>query len=68
MMNFEYDRLFKYSKKNKIIQYLYQNIVISKPDKGNCDVFIDNQDYISLVEHIFKVHDKDPATNRMRTQ
>ena len=50
------------------MQYLYQNIVISKPDKGNCDVFIDNQDYISLVEHIFKVHDKDPATNRMTTQ
>ena len=54
LINFEDGRIFKYSKKIKIIQQLRQNVAILKPDKSNGIVLLDNQDYVNSVEQPFK--------------
>ena len=71
--NFEDAFIFKDSKKIKIIQKLYQNIAILKPDKVNCVVLLDDQDYVNSVEQLFKdqiefkILAKDPTITRMAT-
>ena len=54
LINFEDVRIFKDSKKIKIIQRLRQNVAILKPDKGNGVVLLDNQDYVNSTEQLFK--------------
>ena len=71
--NFEDAFIFKDSKKIKIIQKLYQNIAILKPDKVNGIVLLDDQDYVNSVEQLFKdqtefkILAKDPTITRMAT-
>ena len=54
LINFEDARIFKESKKIKIIQRLRQNVAILKPDEGNGVVLLDNQDYVNSTEQLFK--------------
>ena len=67
LINFEDARIFKDSKKIKIIQQLRRNVAILKPDKGNSVVLLGNQDYIKLVEQLlkdqikFKIFEKYPT-------
>ena len=73
MINFKDARIFKDSKKIKIIQQLRQNVAILKPDKGIGIVLLGNQDYIKLVEQLFKeqmkfeIFEKYPTISRMTT-
>ena len=55
LINFKDARIFKDSKKIKIIQQLRQNVAILKPDKGNGIDVLDNENYINSVE-LFKDH------------
>ena len=54
LINFEDARIFKDSKKIKIIQRLRQNVAILKPDEVNGVVLLDNQDYVNSTEQLFK--------------
>ena len=73
MINFEDARIFKDSKKIKIIQQLRQNVAVLKPDKGNGVVLLDNQDYVNSMEQLFKdqtkfkILEKDSTITRMTT-
>ena len=73
LTNFKNARIFKDSKKMKIIQQLRQNVAILKPDKGIGIVLLGNQDYIKLVEQLFKdqmkfeIFEKYPTISRMTT-
>ena len=73
MINFKDARIFKDSNKIKIIQQLRQNVAILKPDKGIGIVLLGNQDYIKLVEQLFKeqmkfeIFEKYPTISRMTT-
>ena len=67
LVNFKDARIFKDSKKIKIIQQLRQNVAILKPDKGIDIVLLGNQNYIKVVEQLlkdqikFKIFEKYPT-------
>ena len=79
MINFKDARIFKdstspaYSTSHIQIQQLRQNVAILKPDKGIGIVLLGNQDYIKLVEQLFKeqmkfeIFEKYPTISRMTT-
>ena len=50
MIIFENNRIFKDSRKIKIMQQLCQNVAILRRDKGNSVDLLDSQDYVNSVE------------------
>ena len=50
MIIFENNRIFKDSRKTKIMQQLCQNVAILRRDEGNGVDLLDSQDYVNSVE------------------
>ena len=63
--------IFKDANKIKIIKHLRKTLVIMKPDKGNCIVLLNKEDYTYSMENLFsyktrfKQLDSDPTTTRL---
>ena len=53
LIGFDNNQVYKDEKKVEIIKNLWKELVVLKPDKGNCVVVVRAIDYYNAVENLF---------------